>query len=153
VSGYAVQGTSASGFFFLLELMPAFEDLGGGDDSFLAKNMGVTTDKFFGQLLGDRPEVEGLTLLGELGVKDDVEEDIAEFLPKRLVIALVNGFEKFVDLLQNHRPKSPMGLLAIPRAALRTAQAGHDFGQSANFIHPLEIRGRRAFVESWRDAG
>ena len=75
--GYAVQGTSASGFFFLLELMPAFEDLGGGDDSFLAKNMGVTTDKFFGQLFGDRAEVEGLTLLGELGVKDDVEEDIA----------------------------------------------------------------------------
>jgi hypothetical protein len=114
-------------FFFLLELMPAFEDLGGGDDSFFAKNMGVTTDKFFGQLLGDCPEVEGFTFPGKLGMKDNVEEHIAKLLPKGVIIPFIDGFQEFVNFLQNHGAQGAVGLFAIPRASVGASQAGHDF--------------------------
>ena len=45
-----------------------------------------------------------------------------------------------------------MSLFPIPRAAFRSSEAGYDFFERTNFFHPLEIRERRAFVESWRDA-
>jgi len=45
-----------------------------------------------------------------------------------------------------------MGLFSVPRTAPRAAEPGHDFFERTNFFHPLEIRERRAFVESWRDA-
>ena len=44
-----------------------------------------------------------------------------------------------------------MGLFAVPWATAGTAEAGHDLGEGTDFAHPLGIRIRRAFVESWRD--
>lgn len=37
--------------------------------------------------------------MGELGVKKEVKEDIAEFFLEGVVIPLVDGFEEFVDFL------------------------------------------------------
>jgi hypothetical protein len=45
-----------------------------------------------------------------------------------------------------------MGLFPVPGAAFRSSEAGDNFFERANFFHPLEIRERRAFVESERDA-
>jgi hypothetical protein len=45
-----------------------------------------------------------------------------------------------------------MGLFSVPRTAPRAAEPGHDFFERADFFHPLEIRERKAFVESLRDA-
>jgi hypothetical protein len=86
-------------------------------------------------------------------VKDDVEEYITKLFAKGLIISFIDGFQELINFLQNHGPKSPMGLLSVPRASAGASQPGHNFRQSTNFFHPQEIRGRRAFVESWRDAG
>jgi hypothetical protein len=45
-----------------------------------------------------------------------------------------------------------MGLFTVPRTTPGAAEPGHDFFERADFFHPLEIRERRAFVESLRDA-
>jgi hypothetical protein len=46
-----------------------------------------------------------------------------------------------------------MSLFPIPGAAFRSSEAGYDFFERTDFFHPLEIRERRAFVESGRDVG
>lgn len=46
-----------------------------------------------------------------------------------------------------------MSLFSVPRAAFRSSEAGYDFFERADFFHTLEIRERRAFVESGRDVG
>jgi hypothetical protein len=46
-----------------------------------------------------------------------------------------------------------MSLFSVPGAAFRATKAGNDFFKRTDFFHPLEIRERRAFVESGRDVG
>jgi hypothetical protein len=53
MAGNPVEGAFAGGFFFLLELVPSLEDLGGGGDPFFSENMGVPTDQFFRQFSGN----------------------------------------------------------------------------------------------------
>jgi len=45
-----------------------------------------------------------------------------------------------------------MSLFSVPGAAFRATKAGNDFFKRTDFFHPLEIRERKAFVESLRDA-
>ena len=89
--------------------------------------------------------------MGELGVKKEVKEDIAELFLEGVVIAFVDGFEEFVDFLYNHGAKGAVGLFAVPRAAAGTSEASHDLGEGTDFAHLLGIRSGGAFVESWRD--
>ena len=80
-----------------------------------------------------------------------MEEDIAELFLEGVVIAFVDGFEEFVDFLQNHGAEGAVGLFAVPGATAGTSEASHDLGESTDFAHLLGIRSRGAFVESWRD--
>ena len=80
-----------------------------------------------------------------------MEKNIAELFLEGVVIAFVDGFEEFVDFLQNHGAEGAVGLFAVPGATAGTAEAGHDLGEGTDFAHPLGIRSGGAFVESWRD--
>ena len=81
-----------------------------------------------------------------------MEQDIPEFLPESVVVPFIDSLEKLIDLFKNHGAKGSMGLFSVPRTAPGAAELGHDFFERADFFHPLEIRERRAFVESLRDA-
>jgi hypothetical protein len=85
-------------------------------------------------------------------MEDDVEQDIPEFFPEGVVVPFIDRLEEFVDLFEDHGAKGSMGLFSIPRTAFRSSEPGHNFFERADFFHPLEIRERRAFVESLRDA-
>ena len=82
-----------------------------------------------------------------------MEKDIPKFFPKGEIIPLVDRLEKLIDFFQNHGAKGSMSLFSVPGAAFRATKAGYDFFERADFFHPLEIRERRAFVESGRDVG
>jgi hypothetical protein len=55
--------------------------------------MGVAADQLFGELLGDFLEIEGAALLSQLGVKNNVEKDIAQLFLKGLIVFLIDRFE------------------------------------------------------------
>lgn len=129
-------------FLSLFELMPALEDLLGGGEALFPKNMGVAADQLFGELLGDFLEIEGAALLSQLGVKNNVEKDIAQLFLKGFVVFLIDRFEQLVNFLEKHGAKSLVGLLLVPRATTGSAEAGHDLGQGADFFHATDVRRR-----------
>ena len=146
--GDPVQGAFPAGFFLLLELMPSLENLGGSGNPLFAKHVGVSANQFFRKFPGDGFQVEGSALFGQLGMENDMEQDIPEFLPEGVVVPFIDRLEEFVDLFQNHGAERSMGLLSVPRAAFRATKASDDFFERANFLHLSEIREWKAFVES-----
>gem|GEM_PF-2690830 len=147
-----VQGALAGRFFSFFQLMPPVEDLSGGSEPLLAKDVGVTVDQFFGQSLGDLAKIERPALFGQLGMENKVKEDVPQLLLQGVIVLLLDGLQQLVHLLQHHGSESLMGLFPVPGATLGAAQASHDLKQGTNFFHRMEIRKNRAFVESERDS-
>ena len=72
-----------------------------------------------------------LPLLGaQLGQQDPLEDQIADLLHERLEVARVDRLEHLVGLLEHERPQRLERLLAVPRAAVRRAQAGDDLDEA-----------------------
>lgn len=150
-SGHPIQAAFSRGFFLLLELVPAPKDLRRIAQFFTAEDMGVPADEFLRQLPGDPLEIKSLPFPGELRMEKHVEEDIPQLLLQRMVISLINGFQKLINLLKDHRPQGAVGLFPIPRTSPGTPQPGHDSSQRVGFAHSLALRGSRRFVEPERD--
>jgi hypothetical protein len=73
--------------------MPALKNLGGGGDPLFAKDMGVSANQFFRKFTGNGLKVKGSALLCKLGVEDNMEKDIPQFLAEGMVVP-------FIDRLQ-----------------------------------------------------
>ena len=75
------------------------------------------------QLVGDGAcdvgEPERARLGGDLGVEDDLQEQVAELVAQRCRVAAVDRLEHLVRLLDHVGPQALVCLLAIPRAAAR----------------------------------
>jgi len=149
--GNAVQTAFAGGLFLLLELVPASQHLGWIPKLFAAKDMGMPANQLISQLAGNRLKVKRFPLLCQLGVKKDVEKDIPQLLLESMAVSLVDRFEQLVDLLENHGLEGAVRLLAVPRAATRAAQLGHDPGERLGFAHASALRGLGRFVQPERD--
>ena len=83
------------------------------------------------QRVGDR-EMPGLGL--ELRQEHRLEHEVAELLAERVVVVAVDGLEHFVGLLEHERLQRVDRLLAIPRAAVRAAQRGHDLDEAGELL-------------------
>ena len=142
MKGDTIEGALAGRLFGFFKLMPALEDLLSGGEALFSKNMGVAADQLFGELLGDFLEIEGAALLSQLGVKNNVEKDIAQLFLKGFVVFLIDRFEQLVNFLEKHGAKSLVGLLLVPRATTGSAEASHDLGQGADFFHATDVRRR-----------
>ena len=142
MKGDTIEAALAGRLFGFFKLMPALEDLLGGGEALFPKNMGVAADQLFGELLGDFLEIEGAALLSQLGVKNNVEKDIAQLFLKGFVVFLIDRFEQLVNFLEKHGAKSLVGLLLVPRATTGSAEASHDLGQGADFFHATDVRRR-----------
>ena len=77
------------------------------------------------------------------GVEDDLEQQVAELAAQLVVVSLVDGVGHLVGLLDRHRLDALVGLLAVPRAAARGAQAGDQLDESGEQLRPTS-RGRLA---------
>ena len=93
MKGNTIEAALAGRLFGFFKLMPALENLLGGGEALFSKNMGVAADQLFGELLGDFLEIEGAALLSQLGVKNNVEKDIAQLFLKGLIVFLIDRFE------------------------------------------------------------
>ena len=152
MKGDTIEGALAGRLFGFFKLMPALEDLLGGGEALFPKDVGVAADQLLGELLGDFLKIEGVALLGKLGVENNVKKDVPQLFLKGLVVFLIDCFEQLVDFLEKHGAKSLVGLLLIPRATTGSAEASYDLGKGADFFHSMDVRRRRSFVESERDS-
>ncbi len=77
----------------------------------------------------DPVDIEFPGLLAQLCLKDDMQEKVAELFVQRFGVVVVDGFEDFVGLLNQHGFKGVAILLFVPRATVRPAQPRHDFNE------------------------
>src|SRR6202453_1575655 len=80
-------------------------------------------------------EVAGLAR--HLGIKEDLQQKVAQLLGEILPMPALNGVKDLVGLLKGIFSDSVEALLAIPRTAIGAAQAGHDahgFGEKCSRI-------------------
>src|SRR5712691_3639390 len=66
------------------------------------------------------------SLLRDLGVEDDLEQEVSELLLHRAQVAALDGLEHFVGLLDDVRLERRPCLLSVPRATIGTTEARHD---------------------------
>src|SRR5690349_9537688 len=94
-------GPGVRGALFLgaFDLLPLREDGFGGFELVGPYYMRVPVNELVHNPACDSLEIKRATFLGELGVENDLEEEIAEFLFHLVIIARFNGVEQFVDLL------------------------------------------------------
>ena len=94
---------------------------------FLPKHMGVTVDKLAGDAPDDLLQGELPCILGDAGVKEDLHQQVPQLQAELRGVALVQGLQGLIALLQQVGPEGEMGLLPVPRAL--PAETGHDFRQ------------------------
>ena len=96
--------------------------------------MGMAVMQLVVDASGDIGQGEGAVFASELGVDEDLEQQVAEFFFEvdigrqqfvvRRGLNSVDGLQDFVGFLQQVRPQRAVGLFTIPRAVL--AQAMHE---------------------------
>src|SRR5437762_14127822 len=91
------------------------------------------------QLVGHGPQRIGDREVPRFGIdlreKHRLEDKIPQLFGEGGMIVPVDGIEHLVGLLEHERLQRIDGLLAIPRAAVRTAKPGHDLDEAIEFLH------------------
>src|ERR1700722_151932 len=77
----------------------------------------------------DVANIERARFSRQAGMKQDLHQEIAEFLPQVLRTSLFDGIEDFVGFLDQIGSECRVGLLAVPGTAARGAEAGLHSGQ------------------------
>ena len=115
--------------FICFELVPVVENIRRRREISIAENMRVTQYKLFGHAVSHVIDRK-ITSLGADGrVKNDLQQEVAEFLAKVRGIAglvgLVNGVKGFVRLLEQVLCERRIGLLMVPGTSAGGTKTGH----------------------------
>jgi hypothetical protein len=85
-------------------------------------------------LLGEPPEHVGdgelILLGGDLGVEEDLEQQVPELLLDVEPVATLQGLHHFVGLFDQVPLQGGSGLLVVPGTAPRPAESSHDFNET-----------------------
>ena len=79
----------------------------------------------------------------ELGLEDDLEEQVAELGAELLAVAVVDGVDDLARLLEHVAAERGEGLLAVPGAAVGGEQALHQLDEAGEGAALLIGEGRR----------
>ena len=99
-----------------LDLLPVLEHLAGAAHADVPEDVGVTSDELLRLGLDDVVQGERAVRLGDDAVEDDVQEDVAQLLLQLVRVAVVDGLDGLVGLLDEEVLYRCVGLLAVPRA-------------------------------------
>ena len=132
--------------------MPERDDTGGIGHFLIAKDVRMTAHHFIRDPGGHVGEGEVSGFAGNLRLKDDMEQKIAQFLVKMLRRAGINSIKDLVALLQKLRLERGRGLLDVPGTAVRRTQARHQLEQP---VHRRESGDRlvHCILTSWIRCG
>ncbi len=110
-----------------LDRVPVGLDAFGAVDRSAGEDVRVSSDELVHDVLChlvDAPRVVGM-LFGQPGVKDHLQQQVAELLAQMLTVARVQGLEHLIGLLEQVCRQARMRLPGIPRAAAGRAQPVH----------------------------
>src|SRR5262249_50291548 len=109
-----------------LDTLPVLEHLFGPVDGRPREHMRVTPD----ELVADRGDhvvrTKGALGPAELGLKDDLQEEIAELGGKLAAVSAVDGVDHLAGLLEHVTAEGAEVLLPVPGAAVGGEQALHE---------------------------
>ena len=81
---------------------------------------------------------------GDVGVKENLVENITQFLFHVLGTSRLESFDQFIDLFEDIGNQGFVGLLRIPRASIRAPKRGHGRHQAMEGV----VRGHRPSLHS-----
>src|SRR2546423_1804646 len=102
----------------------------------ITKDVRMPQGQFTGQMTDDVFDIEALLFLRQLGMKNNLKEDISQLFFHVRKIFFADRGSKFIRLLKEVLDKRWMGLSAIPGASLGGAELGHDGNQAVKRFHP-----------------
>jgi len=130
----------AAGLLFLrLDLLPLGEHLVSRIQFSITKNMRVAPDELFINFTRDILEVELPRLLGELRVKDDLDQYVAQFLAHVRQVEAVDRVDQFAAFVDQATHQRSMGLFLIPGAAAGGTQPGNRLAQVIHRTHSPKL--------------
>ncbi len=121
---------STPGALLLLDLLPVAQHLAGAGNLRLAEDVRVAADELF-HLEADHvfERERAGRRLRDLGVEDDVEQQVAELALELVPVPLVDGIDGLVGLFDEEVLDGLVRLLAVPRAVTpETADDGDEVG-------------------------
>ena len=142
-------GAAPAGRLAPLDGLPLGERLAGGADRAVPEDVGVATDHLRHEVAQELGHRELAALVRDLGVEDDLEEEVAELAGELLEVAGVDRRRGLVRLFDEVGADVGEGLLAVPRAAAGGAQADHQVAQLADVGRCRGAHCRRLGVFLW----
>ncbi len=121
----AVQGRLPEGFLLLLQRFPPGVQFPDRAFARAAENMRMPANEFLVEAFHHVLEVERASLAGQLGVKRDLEKDIAQFLLERRHVPGVDGLQDLVGFLQQVGFEASVSLAPVPGTSPGGPKAGH----------------------------
>ena len=108
-----------------LDLVPGGQDLPRGAQLGAAENVRVAAHQLAVLAFGHVLDVELLLLPGDLRVQQDLQEQVAQLVFDLVPPAAAQGLLQLAGFLAEELDEREMGLLTIPRTALRRTEAGN----------------------------
>ena len=105
----------------LLDRFPIGESLLGTAHRAVAKYVGVPAHELLADAAHHVIEREVALLLGNLRLKIHLEQQVAKLFAQRVHVILVEGIKNLGGLFEQVLLKGSMGLLLVPRTAVRGA--------------------------------
>ena len=99
-----------------LDQFPVLEHLGGGVGLLLAEDVRMAVNQLVAQGIAHVGDVKFALLVTDFGIKDDVQQHVAQFFAYGIVILVHDGVGEFHGLLDGVGTQALVGLLAVPRA-------------------------------------
>jgi hypothetical protein len=123
-----------------LEPLPVHEHLVGAGHLDLTEDVGVAMDQLADEPFGHIVDVPTIVLRRHLGMEGHLEQEIAELVTHRVVVAGIDRLEQLVRFLEQVAGQGRMGLLPVPRTPVGSSKSGLDLDQIEESL-PLH-RGR-----------
>lgn len=133
------------------DYFPVAEDFGGVFSALFTEDVGVAANHFFIDFADDVGDGEAAFFASNLGVKEDLEKEVAQFFSEFGVIGTFKCIEDLVRFFDEIGAESSVGLFAIPRAAAGGTETRHE---SHEFFEGWADRARtKGFRFAWRVGG
>src|SRR6266581_6187187 len=126
VAGLRISFVVARASLFGLDLLPVSQYLGGILRARLSENMGMSPDHLVMNFANHFGYGEAAFFAGNLGMKYNLQKQIAHFFRELGVVPAFESFQNFVGFLDEVGSQRSMCLLAVPGASIWGPQSGLD---------------------------
>jgi len=143
---------AAVAFLARLDVAPLSQDGFRAASAGIAEDMRMPAHQFAGERRHDVVEIETALFARELGVEDDLQEEVAELFAEGVRIAAADRGGDFFRFLAEAGDQRAMRLLAVPRASLGRAQPRHDAQEAVERARHGGGKGIRARAKDYSGA-